>query len=116
MTNLTLNRSETQIFANVIIPPAPAPWIALPARTIGRFFDKAQIKLPTRNAALARRRIGFRPQISLTFPQSGTKAALVKEKEDAIHEYPLSEAWKSAAIVGRAVEIIVCQSIIVSNR
>lgn len=116
MTNLTLNRSETQIFANVIIPPAPAPWIALPARTIGRFFDKAQIKLPTRNAALARRRIGFRPQISLTFPQSGTKAALVKENEDAIHEYPLSEAWKSAAIVGRAVEIIVCQSIIVSNR
>lgn len=83
--------------------------MALPANTMGRLIDSAQIKLPTRNPKLATRRIGFRPQISLTLPQSGTKAALVRENEDAIHEYPLSEALKSAAIVGRAVEIMVWQ-------
>jgi hypothetical protein len=48
--------------------------------------------------------------MSLSLPQRGTNAALVRENDEAIHEYPLSEALKSAAIVGRAVDIIVCRN------
>jgi hypothetical protein len=107
LTHRTLKRSETEILANVMIPPAPAPWIALPAKTMGRLMASAQIKLPMRNPKLARRRIGFLPQISLILPQSGTNAAFVRENDEAIHEYPLSDALKSTAIVGRAVEIMV---------
>jgi hypothetical protein len=76
---------------------------------MGKFLANAQIKLPIRKAKLASRSIGFRPQMSLSLPQSGTNAALVRENDEAIHEYPLSEALKSAAIVGRAVDIIVCR-------
>lgn len=56
------------------------------------FFAKAQTKLPTRNVALARRIISFRPQMSLILPQNGIQAAFARRYDEAIHEKPLSEA------------------------
>lgn len=70
---------------------------------------KAQIRLPTRKTTFAKTMIDFLPQISLILPHRGIQAAFARRYDDAIHEKPLSEAPNCAAIVGRAVEIIVCK-------
>jgi hypothetical protein len=70
---------------------------------------KAQIRLPTRKTTFAKTMIDFLPQMSLILPHRGIQAAFARRYDDAIHEKPLSEAPNWAAIVGRAVEIIVCK-------
>jgi hypothetical protein len=71
----------------------------------------AQIKLPTRKMKFASRMIGFLPQISLILPHNGIQAAFASRYDEAIHEYPLSVAWKYAAMVGRAVEMMVYSAV-----
>ena len=81
--------------------------MALPANIIGRLWARAQMRLPTRKTTFATNRISFLPQISLILPQRGTHAAFASMYDEAIHEYPLSEALKERAMVGNAVETIV---------
>lgn len=90
-----------------MIPPPPIPWTARPAIIVAMSCAKAQIRLPTRKTTFAKTMIDFLPQISLILPHRGIQAAFASRYDDAIHEKPLSEAPNCAAIVGRAVEIIV---------
>ena len=95
------------IFPKTISPPAPMPCMDLPTMIMVKLVDNPHIKLATRNTKLARSKIGFLPQISLIFPHKGMQAALASRYEEAIQEYPLWPALKSAAMVGKAVETMV---------
>jgi hypothetical protein len=55
--------------------------------------------------------IGFLPQISLNLPNNGKEAALASVYAEPIHVYPASEILKWAAIVGRAVVMIVWKAV-----
>ena len=70
-----LKRSLIQILARMMRPPPPIPCITLPPINIFMLIDKADIKDPTKKMRLARRMIGFRPQMSLNFPHVGVLAA-----------------------------------------
>ena len=85
-TNLILNKSLMQMFARMIRPPPPIPCITLPPISIRMFMDRAAIKDPKKKTRLARRRIGFRPKMSLNLPHVGTLAADASRKADPIQE------------------------------
>jgi len=91
------------ILTRMIRLPAPAPWIPRPAMSIAKLFASAHTRLPTRKMILARRRIGFRPKISLQLAQNGVMAAWVSRQAEPTHEYAVWDALKSLAIYGKAV-------------
>lgn len=107
ITHLMLNRSLMQMFASMISPPPPIPWIALPVRSMSILTLTAAIKDPTKKIKFAKRRIGLRPHISLSLPHTGVAAAAANMKEDPIHVYSACDALKRAAIVGTAVVMMV---------
>lgn len=61
--------------------------------------------LPIRKTEFARRMIGLRPKISLSFPHRGILAAFASKYADPVHAYKESGIWKSRDIDGRAVGI-----------
>ena len=85
-TNLTLNKSETEMLVSTTMPPPPIPWSARPASIMARLTDNAQIKLAIRKMKLASKIMYFLPQISLTLPQRGMQEALARRYDEAIHE------------------------------
>ena len=73
-----LNRSLMQILAKTIRPPPPKPCMTLPAISILILMLSAAINDPTKNEMLASKMMGFRPHMSLNFPQVGVDAAAVR--------------------------------------
>ena len=65
-----------------------------------------QSALPRKKTATTIRRIAFRPQISLNFPQFGATTAAARRKAEPIQVNPDVD-WKWSEMVGRAVETIV---------
>lgn len=70
-----LKRSETQILQRMTSPPPPMPCTTRPAISILTLWAKAEISDPIIKMKFATRMIGFRPQMSLILPQSGTDDA-----------------------------------------
>ena len=70
------------MLTSTVNPPAPIPWIARAAINIAILMLAAANVLPTKNIDAAIKMIGFRPQISESFPQDGIEAALVRRKAD----------------------------------
>ena len=81
--------------------------MARPTKSMLRLFESAEIRLPTINTTLADINIGFRPNMSLIFPQNGIEVPLASRYAEPIQANPESEAWKLEAIVGSAVVRIV---------
>lgn len=71
-----LNRSVMQMLDRMISPPPPMPWITRPAKSMLTLILRAHIRDPTKNTMFARSIIGFRPKISLNFPQIGVDAVI----------------------------------------
>ena len=69
------NMSLIQMFTIMINPPPAEPCIARPTIIIFIFMDNAQTMEDMMNSTMAPRRIGLRPQISLSFAQIGAPAA-----------------------------------------
>jgi hypothetical protein len=101
-----LNRSEIVILTSWIRPPPAVPCRALPAINVCICWLKAQMmELPKKSAA-APKIIGLRPQISENLAQMGAADALASRYAAMAH-VDTAEDFKSAAIVGTAVAIIV---------
>ena len=94
----------------MINPPPPTPCIALAAINIPILTAAPHSALPTKNIIAAPSRIGFRPQISLNFPQLGVATATANKYDDPIHVYPELEL-KCCAIVGRAVVMMLMSNV-----
>src|SRR2546423_7399458 len=82
--SLMLKRSLMQIFTRTIKPPPPIPCITLPAISIFTLTLRAEIKLPAQKMAFASSSAGFRPHMSLSFPQTGTAPAQATMYADPI--------------------------------
>lgn len=101
-----LNKSPIVMLTNTTKPPPPRPCIALAVINMPIVTDNAAIRDPTKNMKLAMSRTGFRPQISLSFPQIVVEAATARRYEEPIHVYP-DAVWKCSAMVGSAVVTMV---------
>lgn len=72
------NISLRQIATRTIKPPAALPCTTRPIISILMLLATAQTREPMKNTKTAARRMGFRPQISLNFPQRGVEAAFAR--------------------------------------
>ncbi len=66
-------------------PPPPTPCRARAKINISMLTDTAASSEPTKKTALARSRIGLRPQMSEILPQTGVAAAEASRYADPIH-------------------------------
>jgi hypothetical protein len=85
------NISEMQILTKVNSPPPANPCTARPAISISILTAAPLRALPRKKIAVATRRSGFRPQISLSFPHTGVPAASASIYVDPTQVYAADE-------------------------
>lgn len=93
----------------IINPPAPTPWMERPDINMEIFTAAPHSTLPMKNAEIAPRTRGRRPQISLSFPHIGPTAACASIYAEPTHVYP-AEELNCLDMVGSGVVMIVASS------